>query len=187
MSEKVEIKPYTGPAGGWGSVKSLATIGLREASGPETLVQLARQNKPDGFMCVSCAWGKPEQPHPAEFCENGAKATAWEMARFRVTPDFFRKHTVAELSEWRDHDLEQAGRLTHPLRYDANSDRYVAVSWEEAFADIGSKLKGYDPTKVVLYTSGRASLETSYLWQLFGRMYGSQNMADSYNMCHDTP
>ena len=186
VSEEIEIKPYTGPAGGWGSVKSLATIGLREASGPETLAQLARQNKPDGFMCVSCAWGKPAHPHPAEFCENGAKATAWELARFRVTPDFFAQHTVGELQGWRDHDLEQAGRLTHPMRYDANNDRYVAVSWEEAFADIGAKLNGYDPTKVVFYASGRASLETSYMWQLLARMYGSQNLPDSSNMCHET-
>ena len=186
MSEKVEIKPYTGPAGGWGSVKSLATIGRREKSGPDTVAELARQNKPDGFMCVSCAWGKPAHPHSAEFCENGAKATAWELARFRVTPDFFQQHTLTELQGWRDHDLEQAGRLTHPLRFDASSDRYVAVSWEEAFADIGAKLKGYDPKKVVFYTSGRASLETSYMWQLMARMYGSHNMPDSSNMCHET-
>ncbi len=186
MSEKVEIKPYTGPAGGWGSVKSLATIGVREQSGPETVKELARQNKPDGFMCVSCAWGKPAHPHPAEFCENGAKATAWELARFRVTPDFFQQHSIAELKDWPDHDLEQAGRLTHPLRYDANSDRYVAVSWDEAFADIGAKLKGYDPKKVIFYTSGRASLETSYMWGLLARMYGSHNLPDSSNMCHET-
>ena len=186
MSEKVTIKPYTGPAGGWGSVKSLATIGAREQSGPEVLKELTRQNKPDGFMCVSCAWGKPEHPHPAEFCENGAKATAWELARFRVTPDFFGKHTLTELQNWRDHDLEQAGRLTHPMRYDAESDRYVAVSWDEAFAEIGAKLKGYDPTKAIYYTSGRAALETSYMWQLFARMYGSHNLPDSSNMCHET-
>ncbi|HEU0043601.1 FdhF/YdeP family oxidoreductase [Sphingomonas sp.] len=186
MSDKVEIKPYTGPAGGWGSVKSLAKIGLREQSGPEVLKELTRQNKPDGFMCVSCAWGKPAHHHPAEFCENGAKATAWELARFRVTPIFFQKHTVRELTAWRDHDLEQAGRLTQPMRYDASSDRYVAVSWEEAFVDIGAKLKGYDPAKVVFYTSGRASLETSYMWQLLARMYGSHNLPDSSNMCHET-
>ncbi|WP_425230180.1 FdhF/YdeP family oxidoreductase [Sphingomonas sp.] len=186
MSEKVEIKPYTGAAGGWGSMKSLATIGLREQVRPETVRELARQNKTGGFMCVSCAWGKPHPPHPAEFCENGAKATAWELTRFRVTPDFFAQHTLAELKDWRDHDLEQAGRLTHPLRFDPAGDRYVAVSWEEAFADIGAKLHGYDPTKVCFYTSGRASLETSYMWQLLARMYGSQNLPDSSNMCHET-
>lgn len=186
MSDKVEIKPYTGPAGGWGSMKGLATIARRERSGPEVARELARQNKPDGFMCVSCAWGKPAHPHPAEFCENGAKATAWELARFRVTPDFFREQTVTALKTWPDHDLEQAGRLTHPLKYDASIDRYVAVSWDEAFADIGAKLSTYDPTKVIFYASGRASLETSYMWGLMARMYGSQNLPDSSNMCHET-
>ena len=186
MAEKIEIAPYTGAAGGWGSMKSLVQIGLREQPAASTPVELGRQNKPDGFMCVSCAWGKPEHPHPAEFCENGAKATAWELTRFRVTPDFFARHTLSELATWRDHDLEQAGRLTHPMRYDAAADRYVAVSWEDAFADIGARLKPLDPKKVCLYTSGRASLETSYMWQLFGRMYGSQNMPDSSNMCHET-
>ncbi len=186
MSEKVEIKDYTGPAGGWGSVKGLAQIGKREKAGPETVRELARQNKSDGFMCVSCAWGKPAHPHPAEFCENGAKATAWELARFRVTPAFFEQHTLTELRAWPDHDLEQAGRLTHPLRYDASSDRYVAVSWDEAFADIGARLKTFDPKRVCFYASGRASLETSYMWQLMARMYGSQNLPDSSNMCHET-
>ncbi len=186
MNEKVEIKAYTGPAGGWGSMKGLATIGLREKSGPEVAKELARQNKPDGFMCVSCAWGKPAHPHIAEFCENGAKATAWELSRFRVTPDFFAEHSLADLRGWADHDLEQAGRLTHPMKYDASSDRYLAVSWEEAFADIGAKLRTYDPTKVIFYASGRASLETSYMWALMARMYGSHNLPDSSNMCHET-
>ena len=186
MTEKVEIEPYTGPAGGWGSMKGLAQIAIAERTGPATVAELARQNKADGFQCVSCAWGKPEHPHPAEFCENGAKATAWELTRYRTTPDFFAKHTLTELAGWRDHDLEQAGRLTHPMRYDAATDRYVAVGWEEAFADIGARLKPLDPKKVCFYVSGRAALETSYMWQLMARLYGSQNLPDSSNMCHET-
>ena len=182
----IEIEPYTGPAGGWGSMKSLAEIGAREKVGPETLKELTRQNKPEGFACVSCAWGKPAHPHIAEFCENGAKATAWELTSYRNTPEFFLRHTVTELLGWKDFDLEQAGRLTHPMKYDASDDRYHAVSWEEAFADIGVKLKGYDPTTVIFYASGRASLETSYMWGLMARMYGSQNLPDSSNMCHET-
>ncbi len=182
----VEIEPYDGPAGGWGSVRSLAGIGAREKVGPEALRELLRQNKPEGFACVSCAWGKPAHPHPAEFCENGAKATAWELTSYRNTPDFFQHHEVTTLRGWKDFDLEQAGRLTHPLRYDASNDRYVAVSWEDAFADIGMKLKGYDPAKVIFYVSGRASLEASYMWGLMARMYGSQNLPDSSNMCHET-
>ena len=130
--------------------------------------------------------GQPAKPHIAEFCENGAKATAWELSSLRVTPDFFAKHTVTELEAWPDHDLEQAGRLTHPMRYDRASDKYVAVSWDEAFAAIGAKLKSCDPTKVVLYASGRASLETSFMYSLFARMWGQQNLPDSSNMCHET-
>jgi molybdopterin-dependent oxidoreductase alpha subunit len=183
----IGIEPYAGPAGGWGSMKSLTKIIAREKDAPaEILSQLSRQNKPEGFMCVSCAWGKPAKPHIAEFCENGAKATAWELTSLRVTPDFFTRHSVTELRGWRDHDLEQAGRLTHPLKYDAASDHYVAVSWAEAFADIGAHLKTYDPTKVIFYASGRASLETSYMYSLFARLYGSQNLPDSSNMCHET-
>lgn len=183
---KIEIKPYTAPAGGWGSMKSLVEISAREKVGPELVRELARQNKPEGFACVSCAWGKPAHPHVAEFCENGAKATAWELTTYRVTPAFFEKHTVSELRGWKDFDLEQAGRLTHPLKYDAASDKYAACGWDEAFADIGAKLKTYDPTKVIFYASGRASLETSYMWGLMARMYGSQNLPDSSNMCHET-
>ncbi|KQS51810.1 MULTISPECIES: FdhF/YdeP family oxidoreductase [unclassified Sphingomonas] len=182
----VEIEDYTAPAGGWGSMKSLVEISAREKVGPEVIRELARQNKPDGFACVSCAWGKPAHPHVAEFCENGAKATAWELTSFRVTPAFFEQHTVSELIGWKDYDLEQAGRLTHPLKYDANTDKYAACSWDEAFAGIGAKLKTYDPTKVIFYASGRASLETSYMYSLLARMYGSQNLPDSSNMCHET-
>jgi molybdopterin-dependent oxidoreductase alpha subunit len=184
--ERVAIRPYPGPAGGWGSLRSVAEITARERLGPEAAAQYARQNKPGGFMCVSCAWGKPKHPHVAEFCENGAKATAWELTSLRVTPTFFEEHTVAELRGWKAYDLEQAGRLTHPLRYDAASDRYVAASWSEAFAAIGARLRTLDPTKVILYASGRASLETSFMWGLFARMYGSHNLPDSSNMCHET-
>ncbi|WP_210358019.1 FdhF/YdeP family oxidoreductase [Sphingomonas beigongshangi] len=185
-TDDIDTSPYTGPAGGWGSMKSLAEITLREKSRPEIARELTRQNKPGGFMCVSCAWGKPAHPHVAEFCENGAKATAWELTGYRVTPEFFAQHTLTELRGWKDFDLEQAGRLTHPMKYDAATDKYVAISWAEAFADIGAQLKGFDPTKVVFYASGRASLETSYMWSLMARMYGSQNLPDSSNMCHET-
>ena len=184
--EKVKIEPYTGAAGGWGSVKGMAAVVPKEGISPDLLDALRRQNKPEGVMCVSCAWGKPAKPHPAEFCENGAKATAWELTRERVTPAFFQRHTVAELDHWADHDLEQAGRLTHPMRYDRATDRYVAASWDEAFAAIGAKLRSLDPKRVICYASGRASLETSFMYALFARMWGTQNLPDSSNMCHET-
>ncbi len=184
--EEIVISEYTAPAGGWGSMKGMARVVPGEHPGPDMLDTLRRQNKPEGFMCVSCAWGKPAKPHVAEFCENGAKATAWELSSARVTPAFFERYTVSELAEWLDRDLEQAGRLTHPMRYDAATDKYVAASWDEAFASIGATLKACDPTKVVLYASGRASLETSFMYALFARMWGQQNLPDSSNMCHET-
>jgi molybdopterin-dependent oxidoreductase alpha subunit len=180
------IKPFKGPAGGWGSVRSLAEILPREHVSPEVLRELTRQNKVDGFACVSCAWPKPAHPHPVEFCEEGAKATAWELTSLRTTPEFFAEHTLAELRTWHDYDLEQHGRLTHPLRYDPATDRYEAVSWDEAFAGIGAALRPLDPKKVVFYSSGRTSLEASYMYGLMARMFGNQNLPDSSNMCHES-
>jgi molybdopterin-dependent oxidoreductase alpha subunit len=177
---------YDGPTGGWGSVKGITQVFAKERPRPGALETLQQQNKPGGFMCVSCAWTKPASPHPFEFCENGAKATLWELTSRRCTPDFFARHSVSELKTWRDYDLEQAGRLTHPMRYDRASDKYVPVSWSLAFAEIGRELKALDPKSTVFYTSGRASLETSYLWALFARLYGHNNLPDSSNMCHET-
>jgi molybdopterin-dependent oxidoreductase alpha subunit len=186
MSDEPEIKPYKGPAGGWGSVKSVESILTREGRLISGNAVLLKQNKPDGYACVSCAWAKPAEPHPFEYCENGAKATAWELTTKRVTPEFFAQHRVAELRTWSDYELEEAGRLTHPMRWDKASDRYLPVSWEEAFREIGQELQGFDPRQVVLYCSGRASLETSYMWALFARLYGTNNLPDSSNMCHES-
>jgi molybdopterin-dependent oxidoreductase alpha subunit len=177
---------YEGPAGGWGSLKGIAQIFGKEWDTPAALETLMRQNKPKGFMCTSCSWAKPADHHTFEFCENGAKATLWELTTLRCTPDFFAKHTVTELRDWSDYDLEQQGRLTHPMRYDAGSDHYVPCQWEEAFQGIGQKLRSFDPNSVIFYSSGRASLETSYLYALFVRLYGTNNLPDSSNMCHET-
>ncbi len=186
MAERVTIKPYTGPAGGWGSARSLTEILLREQIPLSGAAMLMHQNKADGFMCVSCAWAKPEKPAVFEYCENGAKATAWEVTRKRVTADFFARHTVTELESWRDYDLEEEGRLTEPMRWDAASDRYLPVSWQTAFAEIGAELKALDPTSAVFYASGRASLEASYMYGLLARLHGSNNLPDSSNMCHES-
>jgi molybdopterin-dependent oxidoreductase alpha subunit len=177
---------YDGPAGGWGSLKGIAQVFGKEWDTPAALDTLRRQNKPKGFMCVSCSWAKPADYHPFEFCENGAKATLWELTTRRCTPDFFAKHTVTELRSWDDYDLEQQGRLTHPLRYDSATDHYVPCEWDEAFKAIGDQLKTLDPKSVIFYSSGRASLETSYLYALFARLYGNNNLPDSSNMCHET-
>ncbi|CCD98334.1 FdhF/YdeP family oxidoreductase [Bradyrhizobium sp. STM 3809] len=177
---------YDGPSGGWGSLEGIARIFGKEWTSPGVLNTLRRQNKPRGFMCVSCSWAKPADYHAFEFCENGAKATLWELTSRRCTPEFFAKHTLTELLDWSDYDLEQQGRLTHPLRYDSGSDQYVPCGWDEAFQAIGAQLKALDPKSVVFYSSGRASLETSYLYALFARVYGNNNLPDSSNMCHET-
>jgi len=186
MADKVKTVRYDGPAGGFGSLKGIAKIYGTEWNRPDVAITLMRQNKPDGFACVSCAWGKPAKSHPFEFCENGAKATLWELTPKRCTPDFFARHTLTELRTWKDYDLEMQGRLTHPMRYDPATDHYVPCEWEEAYAAIGAELKGIDPKSAVFYASGRASLETSYLYALFARLHGHNNLPDSSNMCHET-
>jgi molybdopterin-dependent oxidoreductase alpha subunit len=186
MAEEEETVHYDGAEGGWGSLRGMASIAWSEKPTPAVLDTLRRQNKVKGFMCVSCAWTKPAQAHPLEFCENGAKATFWELTSRRCTPEVLSAHKISELRTWKDHDLEQLGRITHPMRYDRPSDTYVPCSWEEAFATIGRELKAIDPRLAVFYASGRASLETSYLYALFARVYGHNNLPDSSNMCHET-
>ena len=184
-TRKVTIEPYDGPAGGWGSARSLVEILTREGVPVTGAALLTKQNKPGGFMCTSCAWAKPAKPLAFEYCENGAKATAWEQTRRRATPDLFATHTVSDLLTWTDYALEEAGRLTHPMRYEPATDRYRPCTWEEAYAEIGRELKQLAPKSVVFYASGRASLEASYMWALLARLYGNNNLPDSSNMCHE--
>ena len=186
MANPPKTVEYDSATGGWGSLRGMGETALGERSTPGAFETLRSQNKTGGFMCTSCAWGKPKHPHAFEFCENGAKATLWELTTHRCTPDFFAKHSVTELRGWSDHDLEHEGRLTHPMRYDAASDHYVPCSWEEAFSAIGAELQAIDPKSAIFYASGRASLETSYVYALFARLYGHNNLPDSSNMCHET-
>ena len=187
-SKNPQIEAYDGPSGGYGSLRSVASILVQERVPQRLAGALNQQNKPDGFMCVSCSWGKPAQPHAFEYCENGAKATAWETTKRRVDPAFFAKHAMRDLEGWLDHHLEEAGRLTAPMRWNAATDRYEPVAWEEAFAEIGRELRALadDPDQVIFYTSGRASNEASYMYQLLARMYGTNNLPDSSNMCHES-
>ncbi|WP_313592305.1 FdhF/YdeP family oxidoreductase [Agrobacterium cavarae] len=186
MTDTILNSESEGPSGGWGSVKSIARILGDDKPSPMVLEELARQNKPGGVMCVSCAWPKPANYHPFEFCENGAKATISDLTSARCTPSFWSDHTVQSLRGWKDYDLEQTGRLTHPLRYDEASDRYVEVSWDQAFDDIGQTLKSLPRESVVFYSSGHAGLEASYLYALLARTYGNNNLPQSSNMCHET-
>ena len=187
MQRHATFKPYKAAAGGWGSARSVANILSREgvlASGP---LILARHNKVDGYQCNSCAWVKPAKPLPFEYCENGVKAVAWDITSRRCTPEFFAKHTATELLDWDDYALEQTGRLTQPMRWDAATDKYLPVSWDSAFEEIGRELRAVeDPKQTAFYSSGRMSNETSYLYGLFARLYGNNNLPDSSNMCHET-
>ncbi|MGN8000405.1 FdhF/YdeP family oxidoreductase [Sphingomonas sp. 22176] len=177
---------YSGAEGGWGSMRGMALVAGAERPSADALKTLAKQNKPGGMMCTSCAWTKPAKPHMFEFCENGAKATLWDLTTRRATPEFFAQHTLTELKGWSDYELEQAGRLTNPMRYNRATDKYLPCTWEEAYQAIGKKLRGYDPKSTIFYASGKASLETSYAWALFARLYGHNNLPDSSNMCHET-
>ena len=188
MTDQSDLPHDKGPAGGWGSMEGMARTLERSRPAPSTAVSIARMNKPKGVMCVSCAWPKPANYSAFEFCENGAKATMWELTSARCTPDFWTSeaHTVTALREWKDHDLERTGRLTHPLRFNAETDRYEAISWSEAFAAIGATLKSLPKESAVFYASGHAGLEASYLYALLARVYGNNNLPQSSNMCHET-
>lgn len=180
------IRPYDAPAGGWGALKATAQAVANQMRIAEAPALLLRTNKPDGFDCPGCAW--PDKAHTStfQFCENGAKAVTWEATRKRVTPEFFAAHPVAELLTWSDHDLENAGRLTHPLAYDAASDTYQPIEWDDAFARIGQTLASLpDPDMVEFYTSGRASNEAAFLFSLYAREFGTNNFPDCSNMCHE--
>ena len=186
MADK-NIKAGQGPAaGGWGALKSVGRQLMgsgRPLSGSRTLL---KTNQPDGFDCPGYAWGDPEHASSFEFCENGVKAVAWEATRARATPDFFARHKVRALRGWSDHYLEHEERLTHPLRYDASSDRYRPTSCEEAFVEIGAALRALDtPDRAEFYTSGRASNEAAFLYQTFVRIFGTNNFPDCSNMCHE--
>ncbi|GHD67481.1 FdhF/YdeP family oxidoreductase [Jeongeupia chitinilytica] len=176
-------KDNTPPAGGWGALK--ATLQRIEPGNTgTTLKALIRANQPQGFDCPGCAW--PDKPSAAvQFCENGAKAITHEITGKRVTPGFFAAHTVSELETWDDYTLEQQGRLTEPMRYDSSSDRYVPIDWDDAFALIASHLNAIAPDEAHFYTSGRTGNETAFLYQLFVRLYGTNNLPDCSNMCHE--
>ena len=189
MAQKREvpgIRPYNSPAGGWGALKATANAVREQMDITEAPGLLLRTNKPTGFDCPGCAWPDKEHTSTFQFCENGAKAVTWEATNKRVTPEFFAEHTVSELLTWSDYELENSGRLTHPMVYDHASDTYRPIAWEDAFARIGEVMRSQpDPDMVEFYTSGRASNEAAFLFQIFAREYGTNNFPDCSNMCHE--
>ena len=152
-----------------------------------TALTLLRVNQKDGFDCPGCAWPEPEHRHTAEFCENGAKAVAEEATLRRVTPEFFAARSVADLHHRSGYWLGQQGRLTHPMYLAEGAERYEPVSWERAFDIIGEEIAALSsPDEAVFYTSGRTSNEAAFLYQLFARELGTNNLPDCSNMCHES-
>jgi molybdopterin-dependent oxidoreductase alpha subunit len=183
-----EIGAASTSAAGFPALYATTRIAVREMGLVRAVKALLEVNKKDGFDCQSCAWPSPdEERNVAEFCENGAKAVADEATTKRVTTEFFREHSLADLRERSDHWLGQQGRLTHPMVKREGATHYEPVSWDDAFALIARELNALPtPDAAAFYTSGRTSNEAAFLWQLFARQFGTNNLPDCSNMCHES-
>src|SRR6185503_3214924 len=187
-SSLVQIEPLSKVAGGIRSIVATAKITWEEMGVSRGVRTLMKLNQMGGFDCPGCAWPEPddERSH-AEFCEEGAKHVADEATTKRVTPEFFRQWSVADLAAQSDHWLGKQGRLTHPLVLRRGAANYEAISWDDAFTLIAAELKSLDnPDEAIFYTSGRTSNEAAFLYQLFVRLFGTNNLPDCSNMCHES-
>jgi molybdopterin-dependent oxidoreductase alpha subunit len=175
-------------AAGITSIWETTRRGLREMGVKRSFRTLLTLNQKDGFDCPSCAWPDPDGARKtAEFCENGAKAVASEATTARATPALFARHTIADLLTRSDLWLERQGRLTHPMLRRLGADHYEPVDWKEAFALVGEELNALaSPNRAAFYTSGRASNEAAFLYGLFARQFGTNNLPDCSNMCHES-
>jgi molybdopterin-dependent oxidoreductase alpha subunit len=182
------VNPPKTSAGGFPSVTEAMSRVWHEMGIGRGLRSLLRLNQPGGIDCMSCAWPDPDEGRGMiEFCENGAKALASEADTDRAGPDFFARHSVAELSEQSDHWLGQQGRLTHPMFLDGGATHYRPIAWDNAFALIAAELNALaSPDEAIFYTSGRTSNEAAFLYQLFVRQFGTNNLPDCSNMCHES-
>jgi molybdopterin-dependent oxidoreductase alpha subunit len=164
--------------------RSLQKMGPRRSA--RTLLNL---NQAEGFDCMSCAWPDPDpgHRHTAEFCESGAKAVAEEATTTRATPAFFARHSIADLDQHSEHWLGQQGRITHPMIKRPGATHYEPIEWDAAFGLIADQLNGLaSPDEAIFYTSGRTSNEAAFCYQLFVRAYGTNNLPDCSNMCHES-
>jgi molybdopterin-dependent oxidoreductase alpha subunit len=178
---------YHHPAAGWGAARSVGKV-LERAGEPlhgfRALFVMNHEN--GGFDCPGCAWPDDPTGLRLDICENGVKHVTWELSPPKADRAFFAAHTVSELAGWSDYDLEAVGRLAEPLSYDPASDTYVPISWDDAFALVGSTLRSLDgPDRASFYTSGRLSNEATFLYQLWVREFGTNNLPDCSNMCHE--
>lgn len=175
-------------AAGFHSIYETAHHGLREMGITRSFQTLLKINQKDGFDCPSCAWPDPDgHRKKAEFCENGAKAVASEATTKRLTPEVFARHSISEMLAHTDFWLEELGRITEPMVRRKGSDCYQHISWEDAFEFIGQELRSLgSPDEASFYTSGRASNEAAFLYGLFARQFGTNNLPDCSNMCHES-
>lgn len=180
-----KIKPYQGAAGGWDALSSTARSVFGSKKAAANIRNLLRANKVKGFDCPGCAWGDEPGKH-FSFCENGAKAISWEATKKQVTSAFFEQHSISYLQRQSDYFLEYQGRLAQPMYLDRATDHYQPISWSDAFSLIARHLQALEHSdQLELYTSGRASNEAAYLYQLFGRSFGTNNFPDCSNLCHE--
>ncbi len=175
-------------AAGLKAVKVTLEHTFKEMGVYRALSTLSHMNQKDGFDCPGCAWPDPEKPSKlGEYCENGAKALSEEATTKRVDKSFFATHSVEELSLWSDYHIGKSGRLTEPMVLKPGSVHYEPISWDESFKLIAKKLQDLDsPDEAIFYTSGRSSNEAAFLYGLFSRAYGTNNMPDCSNMCHES-
>ena len=174
-------------AGGFGAIASTLRRAGRELGLRRSVELLGQLNQTRGFDCPGCAWPDPRERAHTEFCENGAKAVAHEAASKTIGAAFFAEHSIAELLAKSDHWLEKQGRLAEPLHRAPGASHYAPVSWDRAFAGIAEALRGLaSPHEAVFYTSGRTSNEAAFLYQLFVRAFGTNNLPDCSNLCHES-
>jgi molybdopterin-dependent oxidoreductase alpha subunit len=184
---RLRVGPPQDHAAGLPAVTSSLRHAHAQMGARRALLTLLSVNQKSGFDCPGCAWPEPGHRHRAEFCENGAKAVAEEATLRRVGPGFFAEHTLSQLAGRSDYWLGQQGRLTHPMYRSAGSDHYRPVSWDDAFAVVARELRAlHSPDQAAFYTSGRASNEAAFVYQLFVRLLGTNNLPDCSNMCHES-
>jgi len=185
--EEPQVSEPTHYAVGLPGITHAMQYALTEMGPVRSARTLARMNHINGFDCPSCAWPDPDRRKPAEFCENGAKAVAWEATRKQVDAAFFAAHSVSELRQQPDHWLEHNGRLTEPMYLAPGATNYTPIGWDEAFRLIADRLQALpDPNRAVFYTSGRTSNEAAFVYQLLARRLGTNNLPDCSNMCHES-
>ncbi len=185
--KKPRHKDYTHPAAAWGAARSVTSVLVKQHQLISGTRAIFRMNHEDGgFDCPGCAWPDDRKGLRMDICENGIKHVAWEMTGKRCDRNFFAKHSVSELESWTAFALENEGRLTEPMVYDADTDHYVPITWDDAFRLVGNTLqKLTSPDEATFYTSGRLSNEGTFLYQLFIREFGTNNQPDCSNMCHE--